>query len=216
MELTTLQPEVESLTVQAAKILIIDSDTYTMAGGLWDTIKAMRAKIAETFDPIIDKAHKAHKEAVSQKKKLDEPLEYEQRQLKGRMIGYDQEQIAIARKKQLEQEAIERKRAEEEALETASLMEKAGLKEEAAAVLDAPIEMAPVVVKKETPKVEGFSYRSNWKAQCTDLKALVQAVAEGKVPFQALEANTVFLGQQARSLKEAMSYPGVKVWEEKV
>ena len=48
--------------------------------------KDLRAKIAETFDPIISKAHAAHKEAVGQKKKHDDPLEQAQRIIKGKMI----------------------------------------------------------------------------------------------------------------------------------
>jgi hypothetical protein len=43
--------------------------------------------------------------------------------------------------------------------------------------------------------------------------ALVKAVAAGTVPIQALEANTVFLNGQARMLKAALAYPGVKAIE---
>lgn len=43
--------------------------------------------------------------------------------------------------------------------------------------------------------------------------ALVQAVASGIVPIQSIEANTVFLGQQARALKSAIQYPGVRAVE---
>ena len=134
------------------------------------------------------------------------------------MITWDQEQAAIARKKQLELEAAEKKRAEEEVLEVASLMEDAGLHEEAAAVIAAPLETAPISVKKDTPKVTGFSYRSNWKAECVDLKAMLEGWKEGKVPIQAFQADESFLRKQAGALKEAFKgmYPGVKCWDEKV
>ena len=218
METQEIQKEVQSLTIQARDFLIQSQEDYSLAGNLWQLAKDLRAKIAETFDPIISKAHATHKEAVAQKKKHDDPLEQGQRTIKGKMIAWDQEQAAIARKKQLELEAAEKKRAEEEALEVASLMEEAGLTEEAAAVIAAPLETAPIAVKKETPKVAGFSYRSNWKAECVDLKAMLEGWKEGKVPIQAFQADESFLRKQAGALKEAFKgmYPGVKCWDEKV
>ena len=57
--------------------------------------------------------------------------------------------------------------------------------------------------------------REVWSCNVTDLKALVEAVAKGRVPLMALQANTVFLGQQARSMKGELRYPGVVVWAEK-
>jgi hypothetical protein len=45
-----------------------------------------------------------------------------------------------------------------------------------------------------------------------NLMSLVQAVAAGKAPVEALQANTTFLGQQARAFKKAGElYPGVTV-----
>ena len=116
METQEITKEGQSLTIQAKDFLIQNQEGYSVAGNLWQLAKDLRAKIAETFDPIISKAHAAHKEAVAQKKKHDDPLEQAQRTIKGKMIAWDQEQAAIARKKQLELEAAEKKRAEEEAL----------------------------------------------------------------------------------------------------
>ena len=58
----------------------------------------------------------------------------------------------------------------------------------------------------------GISMRETWAAEVTDLMQLVRAVAAGTVPINALMANMVFLGQQARSLKQAMRYPGVRAY----
>ena len=77
--------------------------------------------------------------------------------------------------------------------------------------------VAPVVVQKQTPKVAGGPvFRTIWKHQVTDLMALVKAVAAGQAPLTAIQANDVFLGQQARSLKDALRIPGVKTYSERV
>lgn len=74
--------------------------------------------------------------------------------------------------------------------------------------------VAPVI-QADIPKVAGLSNRDNWRAECVDLKSLVQAVADGKAPLSLVMANDKVLGQQARSLKEHFVAPGVRVWNDK-
>ncbi len=64
----------------------------------------------------------------------------------------------------------------------------------------------PAVVPKKT---HGRVSRTSWYAEVTDLAALVQAVASGKVPMQALLANQDFLDKRADSDREGMTIPGV-------
>lgn len=59
-------------------------------------------------------------------------------------------------------------------------------------------------------KVSGVSGRVTYGAEVADLLTLVKAVAEGKAPLECIEANTKFLGAQARAFKKAGPlYPGV-------
>jgi hypothetical protein len=82
----------------------------------------------------------------------------------------------------------------------------ATIAQEAAVVTVAPPTLTAV------PKLAGVSGRMTYSAQVDSLKALVHAVAEGKAPIEALQANTTFLGQQARAFKKAGElYPGVTV-----
>lgn len=216
MEIQALETEVKSLVVQARQYTIINAEEYQGASRLWNVAKDLRAEVASAFDSIIEKAHKAHKEAVAKKKEYDGPLEEAQKLFKTKMIAYDQEQERKRRIEQARLENEERKKAEEEALALAAELEKAGLKQEAEQVIAEPVKVPPVVAPKTTPKVEGFSYRSNWKARVVDLHRLVLAVAAGKAPTECLLANEVFLNQQARALKSALSIPGVEAVEEKV
>lgn len=69
-----------------------------------------------------------------------------------------------------------------------------------------------VVPKIEAPA--GVSLRETWRAEVVDFMALVKAVAAGKAPESYLLPNDQLLNQQARSLKDELRLPGVKVFKE--
>jgi hypothetical protein len=105
---------------------------------------------------------------------------------------------------ELQQQAEASAAAAESAQAQASTMA-----QEASVVTVAPPTMALV------PKLAGVSGRMTYSAQVDSLKLLVQAIAEGKAPIEAIQANTTFLGQQARAFKKAgVLYPGVTVLAE--
>ena len=111
---------------------------------------------------------------------------------------------------------IAEKEAEERRLADALAAEAEGDLEEAEAILDeVPAFVPPPIVSRTVQTGNGIIERETWHFQVDNLKALVGAVSAGKIPLNAILANTVFLGQQARSLKGSMDYPGVKVWATK-
>lgn len=65
------------------------------------------------------------------------------------------------------------------------------------------------------PKVAGIASKGVWKAEVTDKKALVRAVADDLVPLTAVDVSTTVLGQMARALKQDLKWPGIRVWEER-
>ena len=77
-ELTPQAVEIstKAMTVpdKARAIEITDDTTYKGAAEFLLTIKDLRKQIDEAFNPIIDAAHNAHKEALAQKKRADAPL----------------------------------------------------------------------------------------------------------------------------------------------
>ena len=202
-----LETEVMTLATQARQFAIASAGDYSAAGALWTTLKDMRAKVAEAFDGIITKAHAAHKEAVAQKKKHDEPLEQGQKAIKQRMIGWDQERERQRKIEQAKLDAENKRKAEEQALELAAELEKAGEVHAAAEVLDAPLEVQQAIIPKSVPKVEGFSYRSNWVFDVVDANA---------VPREFLCLDVVKIGQIVRAMKGATNIAGIRPREEKV
>jgi hypothetical protein len=216
------------LTKDCLSLEVADNQSYERAAHMLKVVAAVRAEVEETFGPVVASAHAAHKAALAAKAKHDEPLKAAERHLKASMGGYaaEQERVRQAEQRRLaaiaqaEAEAEAKRLAEEQVLELAIEAEQAGDDEQAEAILAEPLPppepvfAAPVIVPRSTPQVAGISSRQTWKAECCDLLALVRAVAAGQAPIDALQPNVVFLGQQARSLRSALRYPGIRVWAE--
>ena len=229
-----LTPEAEevstrALTIpeQANAVKIVDPDSYVRASGLWQDIRALRKQVSDTFTPIIQKAHAAHREALDRKAAVDAPLETAEKTVKKAMNAWDEEQERIrqAEQRRLQEEA--RKREEEARLAAAIEAEKEGAKEEAEQILEAPAYVPPVVVPKATPKVAGGPvFTTRWYASVTDIKALCRAVADGKASTEyvmGLEKDKVTgiigcpaLNKIATALKGTMSVPGVQACSKRV
>ena len=64
-------------------------------------------------------------------------------------------------------------------------------------------------------EVEGLGYRTYWKAECVDLKALCAAIGAGDAPTTLVTFNQSGGNTLARSLRNVMKYPGVRVYSEK-
>jgi colicin import membrane protein len=123
-----------------------------------------------------------------------------------RLAALEREQQEAARKAQEEAQAAA---GDQEAAQRAMAEAEAAQQQAAVTAMTAQVvTMAPVV---EAPaKVTGISGRVTYSAEVTNLLELVQAVAAGTAPLEALQADTKFLGAQARAFKKAgQLYPGV-------
>ena len=208
----TQEVETKALSIvdQAKAVVVVDAESYTAAGLMWKTIKDMMKEIEDTFNPIIEQAHKAHKKALEQKAKYYSPLDQASRNVKKLMSDYDEEQRRIAEAEARRLQEIARKAEEERRLQEAILAEEAGEKEEAAAILEEPVYVPPVQVQKATPKLQGGPvYREVWSARVTDIRALCRAVADGKASPECVMGNMPTLNRMATALKATMQIPGV-------
>lgn len=210
-----LSPEAEevqtnALTIpdQAKAIAVTDADSYIRAGELWNDIRAMRKKVADTFDPMIAHWHTGHKLALKKKSEIDGPLETAEKFTKKQMNVYDAEQERIRKIEEARLQEEARKREEEARLAAAIEAEQAGAKEEAAQILDEPVYVAPVVVPKATPKVAGGPVFRTVKK--------FRIVNESLIPRQYLIPDMVKLGGVVRALGKTANIPGIEVYEERV
>ena len=216
-------PAAPDLAEQAAQTLaqartykIENADQYQSAGGELLRIKSIKTQIAELFDPVVKRAHEAHKAATAARKKLTDPLDEAERAIKSAMGAYDYDQ----RCKALEEEARLRREAEERAAaERAKLEAKAekalekGQEEKAEALLEqaqSVIPMAPVVVP-QTVKVAGVQTRYIRKARIID--ATKVPAYWGGVELRTI--NQSVLNQLAKlSPSQPSQIPGVEFYDE--
>jgi len=184
-----------TLADTACTTVVIDQPTLDKASVLLGQVKALRTEVAGIFDPIIAKAHATHKEALSQKKKVDTPLATAERIIKTAMVDYVDSLIV--------------KRSEEELL--SEEMAKAGL--------------GDLAFKEHVPAPDmGGAYTiTTWHAEVTSMHDLTTAVASGQVTKEMekaglsgllatdlLLANMTVLNKMASALKADMAVPGVK------
>jgi len=208
-----LEEKTAAWPVRAEALELVDQVALELAAALLHDVKALRTEIAESCDPVIKAAHAAHKAAVSQRNQLEAPLVEAERILKRKVGAYTLAQERIAREAAAIEEAT-RREAERKAAEEARELEAMGEPEMADAVRETA-EEAPPAQAPPPPRAAGISSRDVWKAEVTNFGELVLAVARGDVPIAVLKVDTTVLGQQARSLKRELRWPGVRVWNDK-
>lgn len=201
-EVTTLALSVPE---QAKQISIKTMDDYVRAGEIMLTIKAIRKKITETFKPIKQKMDAAKQEVLDQERAADAPLKEAEALLSPQIIAWNREQERIRQEEERRLQEEARKQEEERRLQEAILAEQHGQKEEAEAIMETPVQVAPVVVPKSVPKVSGMSIRDNWKFKITNEKL---------IPREYLKVDEVKIGQVVRALKSATNIPGIEVYNE--
>lgn len=167
-ETSQIEGETTALVARLNEFAIQTDEDYQLAGDHLKLIKVTLSKIDEVFDPIIKAAHATHKSAIERKKFVSSPVEELNRNLR-RLAG------DYALRKEREREAEERKvreearRLEEERLlAEAEDLEEAGQHDAAEAILEQPVQVAPVVTPAATPKVDGVSTRKTYTFRVTN------------------------------------------------
>ena len=201
----------------SSQFSVIDTDDkYVGAGEMLKGVKGLIAEIGKAFDPIIEKAHLAHKEAISQKRKQVEPLDRIEGFLKIRIAEYlrlreELKEREEARLRRLAEQQEEERRM----IEAANLIDQ-GRDNEASELLEQKIDVGTIAVA-ETEKpvvVMGINSRKIYTAEALDIIVLLRAILDGKAPLQAILVNQVYLNQRARADKEAFNIPGCRLVKE--
>lgn len=176
--------------------------------------KALQKEAHSKFDPICVKTHEAWQEALKQRKSVIDPLEEDERILKGAIAVYarkvEQEQLAEQRRL----EAAAREAAEAQLEQEIEQAEAEGASvAEVGAIIDRPLMVAPVVAPPLAPKPSGFTTRETWSAELTDKWALVEFIVKNgrKDLLGLLSADTGAINSMARALKSAFDVPGIVV-----
>lgn len=233
----------------AACIVVDSPEMYQLAAGELQAIAGRRKKIEDLRFSITRPMDEAKKRVMELFRGPTEQLERAENQIKGAMLTFrraedqriareraEAERIARAEREAAEaaqreaEAAAEAARAEAEAAiaagDTAAAAAAAAAASEAEAAAAAAefevelAEVAPVaVIEQPQTKAAGIGTRQNWKAEVTDLRALV--IAAGKAAENGddtmlgyLMADPKALGGVARALKGQARVAGVRFYAE--
>lgn len=226
----SLQAEAGSWAAKASDLQITDAASCVNASHFLRSIKGLRAEIQRWFEPHVEaametkrKAELARKQLTDERDRMEAPLVAAEGTVKRALLVWEQEQerIRLAEEQRLQAEA--RKEAEARTVAAAAELEReavatndAAMLQEAHDVLDQPIEAPVVSVAKLMPKVEGVTYRDNWKVHPEiDVKALAAAVGAGHVASNLLTPNLTALNQMARATQGTQPVPGVRFFNDR-
>lgn len=213
-----LKQQALTVTERAKLVKISDQDTYDAATSmLLQEIIPFRKKWKDYWEGLRVPAYAAYQGILNKFNEGDKPAAEAERQVKSEIRRWDDEQERLRQEEQRKAQAAAEAAADEERLRAAIVAEESGASdEEVSSIVDAPVVAVAAPVAPTYAKASGVSKRDNWKAKVTDMKALVKAVAAGKVPLEYLQPNDQALNARAKADKQTMNIPGVVAWNDSI
>jgi hypothetical protein len=200
---------------------IISPIEYTAIAEDRKRIKAFIDRVKPEFDKVCAAAKKAHDDACRLRAMFFDRLET-MWTVSGQMLKrYDDKQEAARRaeERRLADEEFERQRRARN--EEAALLKKQGQPDMAAALRRQEIVAPAVVLPRTTPKVEGLTFRDNWKwrpigGNSPENRARTVALMVPAQYRQYVTLNDTVLTALARSSKGAIKVPGVEFYNDRI
>ncbi len=226
-----LTQDAQTWAAKAHGLRIVDRESYLQVSHLLQSVKGLRNEIVKWFSPFVEaametkrKAEAARKGLTDEQGRMEAPLVEAESRLKRSLLDWDtaQERLRQDEERRLQIEA--NRRAEALTLEVAAALEKeanalgdAEMLQEARDIFAQPIETPVVTVAKAMPKVQGVTYRDQWKAHDDiDLVALAAGVGNGSIPANFVLPNLPALHAFARATKGTAKVPGVKFYNDRI
>lgn len=207
---SAIEQQRDGVVSVANAIRVTNNQEMVGASDVLRQIKTTLKTIDAEVDPSIRKAHEAHKEIVSLKKRLTAPLEEAERIVKSRISQYTMAQEKARQAEEMRLREIARQQEEDRRLAEAIELEREGSQEaleQAQAIIEAPVVAPVVVVQKTVPKVEGISTRKVWK---------YRIVNEHQIPREYMTPNEKAIGAYCRSMGANAKMCGVEFYSEDV
>ena len=205
-ELERFEDQGRPVLAAAASIEVVDVASQELAASTVCEIDGQIKEIKEAFADPKKLADRAHKSICALESKCLGEREQVKRTIKGKIGAWQAEQEQIRHAVQAKRQLEARKLADDEALERAATLEADGRKEEAEAVLDAPIAPPLMPAPPPPPKPEGVTTRVYWKHEVIDAK---------QIPFDYMKPDDIKLAGYARSMRDTASVPGVRFYSER-
>ncbi len=211
---TELRKEWGPIVESGKDITITDVDSHELAVGHGRLLQQSSKNLEEFYKPI-KKQIDALKKIVLDAEKADIGAITTVKDSLGQKVqAYNREQDRLHMEAMRIAAERSRKEAEERKIADAIAAESEGFKEEAEKILNEIALEEPSIVQTYRTKKSGEVEKTRWIAIVENLSLLVQAVADGKVPIMAIEANQAWLNKQATSFQSGLNYPGVTAKDE--
>ena len=197
--------EADAMTYAVA-LQITDNDTYSQADQFCVGLKGLEKEIIADFEESKSAADTAHKAICAQEKYHLQKIVPARTLVKNKMSAYQDDQERRRRIEEDRQRIEAQKAADAEALRQAEQAQAEGKPEEAEAILQAPVYVAPIVVPKDIPKTSTV-IRKIWT---------FRIIASELIPRQYLIVDESALRKQAAATGNTLAVPGVEFYQKTI
>lgn len=198
------------LADRARSMVVTTDQEFETAAEFLKVVKAMASKVKAIFDPVVARAHEAHKAATAARAQVLSPITEAEGVVKRSMSAFvDRRERERAEAERVAREAA-RKAAEEERLARALELEQSGRAAEAEVELARPVAPQAVAVPIQAPpRVAGVSTKKIWQFEIVDASAIKR---------EFLVPNETAIRSAVQSLNEGAVavVGGIRVWQETV
>jgi hypothetical protein len=224
---------------EAMTLKVSDAASYTTAGERLKLLTEVKDRAFKFLDPIRQILLKPYQLAQLRLKESTDPIDTALGHVKRQRTTWADAQEAIRLAEQQRRTREEAERAEVERVERGTQLT-LGAVEDALANGDettaekliaepisaAPVYIPPVHVESVVPQQSGISKRKNWKCELVNFEDLILDIAQGicstrdnrglagHAPTTFLKWNETATNQAAKSQEAAMSYPGLKSYND--
>ena len=202
-----------TLLDRAKALTITTDDDLVKVDGFVGDLRAMERAAHAEYDPVCDRAYAAHRAATALRARVIDPITQAIKLAKETMGTYQNRRRREIEAAQAAIEAEARRKADEEKLAQAVVLEQSGNKEAAEIVMAAP---AVVQIPKAAmaavamPKLANTATRENWMFKLVDPTL-------ASIPLQFLILDESKVGKLVKSLKgdaQAILGAGILVYSE--
>jgi len=202
-----------ALLASAEQFTITSDIQYGASAELLQTIKAQQKQMESLRKSVTRPLDEAKTRVLGLFKPATDRLSKAELTIKNAMLTFSRDR---ERQRQEAQEKLrQREEAERERLRKQAEAAREKGKETRAETLEQRAENVPTLeVTAPAPAAPGITTRVTWRAEVTDLAALVKAVADGSQATALLAPNMTLLNNLARAMKGDLDIPGVQAVSE--
>lgn len=217
-----LDKQAVDIVAQLKNFPVVDRQSYQTVANWVLVLRKAKKFFEDRARPRIDEAHKHWKGLLADLQKDLTPIEAAQKYGDRQLSAWDDEQERLRNLEQVRRDAEKKRKEDEERKQLAELAKKLGDKQLAKEIREAPSEAPPVFVQKDVPKVEGLSYREDWKFVIEKPSEIptkyhritAKANKDNEIEYKCNCIEDI--GFEVRRLKNTADIPGVRVYPKKV